>query len=337
MSTRSKGPSNPPPVIQDWQSPVISQLAEQSPSGIFTVEDLELLHHFTTSTCMTLTEEPNQRNFWRIQVPQLGFSAQYLLHGILSIAALHLAHFRPDRATAYITKAIEHNQASSVGAMPLINNMNAENCVSIYLFSAVMCIYAFAKPKQDDDILLVCNGAVPDWLFFVRGIRSVMTARVDILTSSTVAVMFQGMKEFHKTWEASKLETEPIQELETSIRRSTSDDPSRTTLLLETVGILKHTFGFIYSGPHTDELKMRAAFTWLYKVDDEYLRLLKQRDQEAFCILGFFCAVLKRVEFYWWIKGWGFYLMNQIYRELQEDYRLWLRWPIEEMGWVPSN
>jgi hypothetical protein len=36
------------------------------------------------------------------------------------------------------------------------------------------------------------------------------------------------------------------------------------------------------------------------------------------------------------MEGWSIHLISGIYDSLDEEHRLWLRWPMEEIGWVPS-
>jgi hypothetical protein len=38
----------------------------------------------------------------------------------------------------------------------------------------------------------------------------------------------------------------------------------------------------------------------------------------------------------WWMEGWATHLIAKIYHLLDEEHRLWIRWPIEEIGWIPS-
>ena len=54
------------------------------------VFDLELLHHYTTSTCYTLSRSPAVQAIWRDEAPRIGFEMPPVLHTILALSALHL-------------------------------------------------------------------------------------------------------------------------------------------------------------------------------------------------------------------------------------------------------
>ena len=301
----------------------------------FTIDDLQLLHHYTTSTCLTFSTEPLIRNFWRVQVPHVGFHTNYVLRGILSLAALHLAHFRPNQRESWLNIAAAHHNAALAVALPLLDHMAADDYLPLFFFSTVTSYYALAKPKQSEDLLIASNGALPEWLFLLRGVRSILDAQRDNLPSSHVASFFQSGKKMNDLWEANAVNSEPLAELSANIR-SFVDHPRKLNALLGAVDSLRRSFAFIYGDQHPEDYKLRCTFIWLYKIRDDYLNLVRDRDPEALCVLGFFCVLLRRLEPYWWMEGWSSHLMGQIYIILDKSYRTWLRWPCEEMGWVPQ-
>jgi hypothetical protein len=53
-------------------------------------------------------------------------------------------------------------------------------------------------------------------------------------------------------------------------------------------------------------------------------------------ILAYFCVLLNDLSSSWWIKGWAEHLISEIYASLTAEHRLWIRWPMEETGWIPA-
>jgi len=82
----------------------------------------------------------------------------------------------------------------------------------------------------------------------------------------------------------------------------------------------------------TTSLAASDIFGWLFKISDEYLNLLKDRTQEALSVFAFFCVVPRKLEMCWWMEGFSSHLMSRIYELLDEEHRLWIRWPIDEIG-----
>lgn len=77
------------------------------------------------------------------------------------------------------------------------------------------------------------------------------------------------------------------------------------------------------------ECEVATALTWPVEVPDAFLELLKARAPEALIILAHYCVVLHHLDGYWWMRGWGAHLIENIYNELNGSYREWTRWPSE--------
>ncbi|OTB00450.1 hypothetical protein M426DRAFT_324313 [Hypoxylon sp. CI-4A] len=318
-------------------SPEASINHQPTPAGGFTALDLELLHHFTTSTCFTFSTEPMIRNLWRVNVPRMGFSHHYVLEGVLSLAALHLARIKPQRRDVLIEQAMIHHNTSSSLALPVLNNINSEDSAPMFFFSMLTTYIGLASPRQSDDLLVISNGVMPEWLFLLRGMRSVMdVARDAIYSMLSLGVIFDSGRQMNDIWESSSglaSEHEGLKELQGLVNFHVKD-PEKLDILSQAITSLKRSFDMFY-GVATDDQRVRSAFMWLFKLYDNFVNLLKEHDNEALCILAFFCVLLQRLDYHWWMEGWGVHLVARIYSVLGDSYRLWIRWPLEEIGWVP--
>ncbi|GAP83946.2 putative c6 transcription protein [Rosellinia necatrix] len=292
--------------IHQLTSPSVSSTpdAARYPTTWFSVCELELFHHFITSTSLTLACDPVARDFWRVNVPQLGFLHPYVLKGVLSIAALHLARLRPQQKDSLVEQAMMHHTAASSMALPLITNASGENFPPIFHFSMLTTIITFARPRAPDNFLLVSDGILPDWLLISRGVRTLLQSEGDaVLSMSSLDALFYAA---HNVPE-----------------------------LCDGILTLRRCFNLFYTSGFSEEERMRSALMWLVKIPDPFVELLKGHDSGALCVLAFFCVLLKRLEYLWWIEGWAFHLIERIYSTLDERYRLWIRWPLEEIGWAP--
>jgi hypothetical protein len=75
-----------------------------------------------------------------------------------------------------------------------------------------------------------------------------------------------------------------------------------------------------------------ATYTWPVQVTQEYLDLLKDRDPVALILLAHYCILLLPLEGNWYMSGYSKRLLTRIYNQLDEEWRPWLRWPLEEIG-----
>lgn len=281
------------------------------------------------------------RNFWRVNVPQMGFTTPYILKGILSLSALHLAKFRPERREFYLEAALSQHNAAVNLVSQLILAITAENCVELFLFSTITNYFTFGKPREPDTFLFAKDGVLPEWLVLFRGVRAVMETEIDVIRRSPVAAMFETGFAIHQYWITHTFENEPLRSLEASIRESLQDEPENLDTMMLAMDDLKRSYAIFYgAGPesraHSDDDKVRGIFIWLFKISNHFMSLVGGGHNEALCIFAYFCVLMRRLDFMWWMEGWGLHLIERIYSRLNDNYRCWIRWPIEETGWVPS-
>jgi hypothetical protein len=284
------------------------------------------------------------KTLWRINVPQLAFSHDFVMRGILAVSALHLAHFKPAKRDFYVAQAMQLHQTALGVAMSILPHVTADNCSALYIFSVLTCIFALARPRSPDDFLLVGEAGIAEWLFLLRGTRSILNLASETLHSSTLAPIFSvGMRreELHvrasdspnSSTNNNEEEEDHLSSLQSYINITTT--PPHTHIYTTAISGLRRSYAVAADcGPRNYELS--DAFIWAFRVSDEYLSLLRQRAPEALAILAYFCVLLKRLDGHWWTEGCSVHLVERIYYLLDEEQRLWIRWPIEEIGWVPS-
>lgn len=301
-----------------------------------TVLDLELLHHYTISTAPTLSSDPVTRNFFAESVPQLGFSHPYVLYCLLALAASHLAHFRPESRQYYYTHAKARHATATSMAAPLLSNISTDKAAPMYCFSIMTLFIAFASLRDEDDIVSEADDVVPTWLALFRGVRTVLQSNNGAIYSSSISFLFLSDR-VNQLWQTKQSDLEALVEFQNYIAASTLQDEQTRHLLLGAFEDLRRALYFFYGEEHGNEAKIRSLFTWMYKVPDDFLLLLRNRNSKALCILAFFCVLLHRLEYNWWFQGWGVHLIDRIYTALDEVHRFWIRWPIQQIGWIPKR
>ncbi|KAH7024185.1 hypothetical protein EDB80DRAFT_699290 [Ilyonectria destructans] len=298
--------------------------------------ELELLHHFTVSTSSTLTTEPQVRDLWRVLVPQIGFSTRYILDGVFGLAGLHMGRYNPGRRDQLLSQATHFHTLSLEQALPLIPAIAPQNSSHLFLFGVLTLLFCLARPKREDDMLVMGNGVIPEWLYLLRGMDALIEAERGI-KSSPVSLIYRTSDDGFGFWKThSPEDNESLNQLESKIRSLTSQNARKQAVLLEAVDALKRSYTFS-SKRFSEHDQLRGFYTWLFEISDQYLELLKDADSEALCVLAYFSVLLKQLERYWWLEGWGVHLIRRIYMLLDDEYRLLIRWPVEEIGWVPES
>lgn len=320
------------PIPNDAQS-VISNADHQPGLNLL---HLELLHNFTTSTSFTLNNEPTLKTLWRINVVQVAFGYEFVMNAILALSALHLAHFRPGKAPFYFTQARLLHQNGLRVAAAMLTQVDDENCSAIYIFTALTSIITLASPRDPGDILLVKDSGIAEWLTMFRGTRSIIMNSGHILHNGVLGPMFKAgerraaFRDVQPT--EHHIEEDMLKDLQYLISRHSTNE-KELEVYTESIEELRKSFLVVYAEGF-QSYDSADVYIWLFRIKEEYLLLLQQKRQEALAIFAFYCVILKRFEGAWWMKGWTTHLMTRIYALLDEQHRSWVRWPIEETGWV---
>ncbi|KAJ4256149.1 hypothetical protein NW762_009225 [Fusarium torreyae] len=156
--------------------------------------DLELMHHFSTSTYLTLPRADELQQIWQIELPKLALSHVYLLHQVLSVSAYHLASLNPDRPDFPIC-ASQHQNKAIKGLRSAVASITEESCVEIFLASSLLSIGAFAgiltheacpQPRIDDLL---------DVFVLIRGMSDILDRYQSTLNRSRIANLFVGVSQ----------------------------------------------------------------------------------------------------------------------------------------------
>lgn len=205
----------------------------------------------------------------------------------------------------------------------------------LFLFSVLTIYFALACPRKGDGALLVGESGYPEWMFLLQGTRafiSILGPRVD----GPMAPLFNHGAD---RWLAREPNVEPASRVHEhldsmrsiiALRQPNSD--LRSTYF-KAIDELAKSFS-VFDGVGSGYCDLTDAFVWVFEVSEDLLPLLKEPTQEAVAIVAFFTVLLKRLEKHWWLRGWADHLIAKSYNMLDEEHRLWIQWPLQEIGYA---
>lgn len=272
---------------------------------------------------------------WRVNVPQVACAHEFVMRGILAMAALHIAHFKPEKRDFYVEQAMIHHQLALPVATAMLSNVNEDNCTALYIFSAMALFYVMASPRKDSDFLIVGDADVSSWVYLLRGTRSISEVAREVIQNGPLAPMFSaGARRAQLRNSAGPYEDfYNLRELQRYVKAS-ANNPDDAAAYSEAIDELRKTLSDLFTVSPT-EYELTDLFIWPYRVSDHYLSLLTRREQLALIIYAYFCIPMKHLGSHWWIQGWAVHLIRRIHALLGPENRLWIRTVVEEVGWVP--
>jgi hypothetical protein len=193
--------SYPPPQTSEPASSSSSSLLPPlshslSPSFInpisntqFNIEQLELLHFYTTTTAYTFTTLPARAQIYSHVVPQIAFQHPFLLGGILALSALQLSHLSPSRKVSLQQSATLYHDPALASFKVALQAVTRENCDAVYIFSTFLVAYAWASSEGKGNIFFADEEeedyggdggrGTAEWVRLLRGSRTLLRGCYD--------------------------------------------------------------------------------------------------------------------------------------------------------------
>ncbi|KAI3547682.1 hypothetical protein CABS03_10118 [Colletotrichum abscissum] len=153
---------------------------------------LELMHHFTLVTANSLSVRPDMQHVWRVTMPEIGYNSPFVMHGILTIAALHKAYLIPSARDKYLDLATSHQTAGLEGFRTQLHTVNDTNWKPFFCFASLVVFYVASLPVRMGQDL----DSEPDIMgvfIFVRGIRAILEPYQTKIVRTEFAPMATGI------------------------------------------------------------------------------------------------------------------------------------------------
>jgi hypothetical protein len=300
---------------------------------VFTLEDMNLFHHFIITTCSTLAPKANMIDTWRTVVPRLAVAHPFLMHGLLAISALHLAYLQPYERAKYCLLAAQHQDIAIGPFRKAMGNINAENCNAMFTFSSIIVAYGLASAQNPMDLLLsnTGDGSVAEWLLLLRGTSSIILTAWAYLEAGPMAPALEQVDKppmntenpnDHRLGDLSRLFALPSF-LESN---STEDMEAYQTALRD----LRKAFS-ICSRKDLNISLSSAVFTWPAMLAPRILNCLGQRREPALILFAYWCILFKKLDMYWYMKNRASELFSAIHQTLGPDWKEFVEWPRQEI------
>ena len=294
--------------------------------------DAELMYYWTTSTCNTLSAQSAGVTFWRTSVTEVGLSHEYVLHLLLAITALHLAHCRPGRHDEYVALSDHHYNAALTSVTSELSHLTQENCDAVLLSVQIICFITWARGPQPGEYLAFGVNGRSEWLIMFRGVRTTIESLESGAFTRSLSPNLRT-----KTGPLPELKSppaykEPLAEL-LSYVKSTSI-PSQLECNLFSHEVLEECYHSRYNGIDGE---YHVVFAWLYRMQEEFLEALQRHDAVPLIVYAHFAVLMNDMEGFWYMRGWTAHVLGGIWSILRDEDRIWIRWPMAAVGWIPPE
>ena len=329
-------------------------------AGAFSMGDLVLLHHWTASASGEMYQTKELHYCWQTLFPQIGFQHPFVMHGILSLSALHLAHVEEHSQFERVLEACRHYNISSQGFREAMAQMdgesvddpsgNARSLSSDALFACAILnvIYSLAMMRHSSDRQpptsrsRYSRALGTEIIPIIRGLQAVL----DPIFTRVQSGVLQSLTSLGN-WDELLPDVHTDDEHFRRIRDTwtqeawTPSRPSDVVVYDDTLYLLRRCRLYIEQFSTMDEETLQrwgcnrgwaSPLVFLCIAPDGYFVRLHQRHPPALILFAYFGALLRHLENFWYVQGWGCDIVMAVDEILGDFWESWLHWPKQVFG-----
>lgn len=315
-----------------WQSsPLNIEPSPPKPIPWLTPQESNLFHHYSSSTALSMSDVAHIRQVWQVVVPREALPYDFLVHGLVSFAAIHVANTCPSGGQFYKRLACSHRQRALQSALAPLNNITSANCHALFAFAGVTAFSTFTlhglersgpSPSPVDLML--------DFFPVVRGTKTVLRSALEWISHGTLNPLIERQWDEWKSDAASvpSAVTPEVKmhlcELEGLNRRTARDKEKYEcfAVAIQRLMDVYDTYKYI-AGDRS------LVFVWTVVVNNEFVAALQAREPMALVILAHYGILIHSVDEQWWAKGRGAELIEAIHLELPAEWKDAVTWPLK--------
>jgi hypothetical protein len=283
---------------------------------------------------------PQLDHFWQKVFPEIAFQHSYLMHRILSVAALHVIYLRPENRHARLCDAAHHHTQALSGFREGINSLGPDNSDALFASAILAFFYAFLTFGKlydgygDDASTAARTSRIlgAEWIPLIRGVEAVLQPVYDHVRVGPLRSMLTL-----RNWDDLDPDVQPGPDDENLLRlRDLWASDENADVYNETLYLLRRTSTWMMQfqdqrGGHGPEWEYNrdwsGPFIWLFIVPEKYFVLQCQRQPLALVLFAHFGALLQRLDEYWWMQGCGKSIVGVVDECLGPYWSQWTEWP----------
>lgn len=296
--------------------------------------DLELLHHFTISTCTTLPKSSQVSRIWQVDVPRLAFSHAYLMHQLLALSGFHLAQLHPEQCSRYALQGSLHQDEGIQGMRKALGEITSESCHALFATSCLLCFGVFASlafPGAADNSPTV-QGLI-DAFLLVKGMSGILNTYEETLRGGPLGLVFgPGAPVSPSNDSLIAIAAHKVKIYADILDEFGVDDAVKAVVNAE-IDALSRWINLAANS--TTYAEIRTVMTWPISMSEDYIALIRQHHPAAVALMAYYCVILHATGGnYWFVRGWGSSVAKDIESTLPTQWREAVRWP---MAWIRDH
>lgn len=278
---------------------------------------------------------------WRDVFPRIAFSHTFVLHAILGLSALHLAHVDVKVRLQRRHDAARHHNLALVGFRDALNALSADVADAVVACASINIVYVFGSfgplgEESNDEAMSHDRRERTlrlEWMHMIRGVGAVVRPVYESIRVGPLAPLLsignwfdidpdvdpgkgdEHFRHLSQSWAGSvdaEVYDQTLQLLRRSWAYTTQASTPRTSDEFSLWG---------YNG------RWAGPLIWMYFCSEDFLLLMRQRQPPALLLLAHVGVILHELQGCWFVGAWGRDIVRAVDQVLGEYWDSFLSWP----------
>ena len=134
----------------------------------------------------------------KVVIPQKGYTYDFVMHGILALAATHKALLVPSQFQTYVDISAYHQVLGSQSFRETVSEINSENWRPIFAFSVIVGMYYMTLPiRSENQTLEVPLQSISELFSAVKGVRVSVDPFAELISGSELEPIIASNRSTH--------------------------------------------------------------------------------------------------------------------------------------------
>jgi hypothetical protein len=300
------------------------------------LNELFLMNHYTAFTADSLSSNPTFQKIWRVEIPKQALTHRFLMHGIIGVAALHLAHLYPSRSSANVLLYKRHQRLALTAMHRLLLDISQENCNAVFPCSSLASIFSLYEFANDLDARTQDFTSTCDRIFQIfavtRGVREVLTPTYIWIRDGPLQALLDGhWNHPDSDFQLPEPALSQLNNMKAFVLANCQMETQQLALenafdeLIAIYAEVSFTFKSGLTIEAGNILKYIAA------VPSEFIAMLQRGDDNALIMFAYFIILTGAAQRRWFCnETLGYSGLRMVRQVLNPNLHSWLDWPTEQ-------
>jgi hypothetical protein len=159
------------------------------------------MYHYATTVYALVGVRENLVHLWRDYIPKQAIKHPFLMHGLLALAAIHLAYLQPELSSQHL-QAFNKHQAVALEEFRSIlsSSVDPTRADALFALAATLSVSSMAQTLTQVDDAALDMDTITELFILTRGVKNVIGLTYEHITAGPMAVLLE--KQCHESQSA---------------------------------------------------------------------------------------------------------------------------------------